>query len=61
MVFNFEEDLKGTTDSDEIDHIMDEIKDWKITDFALVDDNFDCRGIERHCCENLTSLHCLSR
>ena len=41
VVFNFDDDLKGTTDSDKIDRIMDEITDWKITEFALVHDNFD--------------------
>ena len=41
MVFNFDDELKGTTDSDKIDRIMDEITDWKIAEFAPVHDNFD--------------------
>jgi regulatory protein YycH of two-component signal transduction system YycFG len=41
VVFNFGEDLKGTTDSDKIDRIMDEVIGWEMADFALVHDNFD--------------------
>ncbi len=44
IVFNFDDELKGTTDSDKIDRIMDEITDWKIAEFASVQDNFDDRG-----------------
>jgi len=45
MVFNFENDLKGTTDSDKIDRIMEEITDWKITEFTLADTNFTSEDI----------------
>ncbi|KAA0948823.1 hypothetical protein FQ087_17725 [Sporosarcina sp. ANT_H38] len=40
VVFNFEDSLKGTTDSDKINRIIDEIKDWKIAEIAPKDDNF---------------------
>ena len=45
MVFNFKDDLKGTTDSDKIDRIMEEITDWKITEITPVDNNFTSEDI----------------
>lgn len=45
MVFNFENDLKGTTDSDKIDRIMGEITDWRITEITPVDNNFTSEDI----------------
>ena len=39
-VFNFGDDLRGTTNSNEIDTIVDEIQSWNITDITIVDDNF---------------------
>ena len=56
MVFNFENDLKGTTDSDKIDRIMEEITDWKITEFTLADTTLT-RGY-KHFCVSLTGLQC---
>nr|WP_255551276.1 two-component system activity regulator YycH [Sporosarcina sp. E16_8] len=41
VVFNFDDELKGTTDSDKINRIMDEITEWEIADFVPVNDNFD--------------------
>lgn len=45
VVFNFDNALKGTTDSDKIDRIMDEITDWKIADISPVYDNFTTENI----------------
>lgn len=39
-VFNFGDNLRGTTNSEEIDTIVDEIQRWNITDIKIVDDNF---------------------
>jgi len=45
VVFNFDDALKGTTDSDKIDRIMNEITDWKIADITPVDENFTTEDI----------------
>ncbi|AMQ04511.1 YycH family regulatory protein [Sporosarcina psychrophila] len=45
MVFNFDDALKGTTDSDKIDRIMEEITDWKITEITTVEENFTSEDI----------------
>lgn len=39
--FNFEEILTGTTDSDEIDDIVDHLKKWRMTNPELMDNEFD--------------------
>ncbi|MFC5589988.1 YycH family regulatory protein [Sporosarcina soli] len=39
-VFNFNDSLRGTVNAKEIDMIIDEISDWKITDISLVNQNF---------------------
>ena len=36
VVFNFEDELKGTTDSDKIDRIMDEVTAWEIADIKPI-------------------------
>ncbi|WP_186671917.1 YycH family regulatory protein [Sporosarcina sp. BP05] len=45
VLFNFDDVLKGTTDSDKIDRIMDKITDWKIADITPVDENFTTEDI----------------
>jgi len=45
MVFNFEGNLKGTTDSDKIDRMMEEITDWRITEIVPEDNNFTSEDI----------------
>ncbi len=47
VVFNFDNELKGTTDSDKIDRIMDEISEWKIADIASVPRNFDAEDLSK--------------
>jgi regulatory protein YycH of two-component signal transduction system YycFG len=39
-IFNFNDSLRGTVNPKEIDMIIDEISDWKITDISLVNQNF---------------------
>lgn len=41
LLFNFEEGLKGTVDTKEMDAIIDEIKKWSITNPLLEDADFD--------------------
>lgn len=41
IVFNFEEGLKGTIDSEEIDHIVNTFKKWRISNPLLEDKNFE--------------------
>lgn len=40
LLFNFEEGLKGTTDSDEIEQSINAMKEWTITDVSLADVEF---------------------
>jgi regulatory protein YycH of two-component signal transduction system YycFG len=39
-VFNFDDTLRGTTDQTDIDGIVDEMLEWKISNIALVNNNF---------------------
>ena len=41
ILFNFEDGLKGTANSVEIDEIVSELKNWTISDLKLVDRSFD--------------------
>lgn len=41
LLFNFEEGLKGTADPADIEKVVSEVRNWLISDFKLVDDNFD--------------------
>lgn len=40
LLFNFKEDMKGTTDSSEISFLMNTIRNWRISDIELEDTKF---------------------
>ena len=40
LLFHFEEGLKGTMESDEIDSLISTLKDWKISDLEIADRDF---------------------
>ncbi|HJF30916.1 MAG TPA: two-component system activity regulator YycH [Sporosarcina psychrophila] len=44
-VFNFDDVLRGTTDSDTIDEIMDEITEWEVSDLKPVNSNFSAENL----------------
>lgn len=43
VVFNFSDRIGGTVDPGDIDPILDEINNWKITDISLVNDNIESK------------------
>lgn len=43
MVFNFGKTLSGTTTSDEINDVIEEMKEWHISDIEMVNNNFDVK------------------
>lgn len=45
-VFNFEEGLRGTTDTKEIDHIITTLKKWRITNPALENREFEEEALD---------------
>jgi len=46
LLFNFEEGMKGTTDSDALDESIEAMKKWKITDVTLADAEFTDKELD---------------
>lgn len=41
ILFNFDEGLKGTLESDQINQLVNRVKDWTLSDLSLEEQNFD--------------------
>ncbi|CAM3192931.1 two-component system activity regulator YycH [Filibacter tadaridae] len=47
VLFNFGEKMNGTTDSKEIDQVVNAMKNWRISDVELEDNNFNEKKVDQ--------------